>query len=413
MRKYLRFPVLLLGTICLITLTHAQNDRYAFAVTDLNQNGSGWNALRRLDLKSGEYSDILLNGTSSSHEVYDAATKKVYQPAPGARTSNYMKAPFGTGVAAMAFDKRNNRLYYTPMFIDQLRYIDLRTMKVYYVTDQAFTNLGNMHNSEGKIITRMVIAPDGNGYAVSNDGNTFIRFTTGKKLKISQLGPLVDDPSNDGVSIHNRCGSWGGDMIADDEGNLYIFSAYNNVYKIDIETKVASRLKRITGLPEGFSINGAVVNDNNKILASSAAYGKAWYVIDPKTWTATPYQSPNGIYRSSDLANSNYLTTKPAFPEFATRVNPGELIQSRIMLYPNPVSSDHFTLQFGKIPAGNYTIELTDVMGRITMRRIVNVSYEDQSETVPLKQISAKGVYLVKVVDQDSKSLFTQKLVVQ
>ena len=38
-----------------------------------------------------------------------------------------------------------------------------------------------MHNDEAKIVTRMVIAPDGNGYAITNDANTFIRFSTGKK----------------------------------------------------------------------------------------------------------------------------------------------------------------------------------------------------------------------------------------
>jgi hypothetical protein len=34
----------------------------------------------------------------------------------------------------------------------------------------------------------MTINPDGTGYAVSNDANTFIRFTTNKKLQITQLG---------------------------------------------------------------------------------------------------------------------------------------------------------------------------------------------------------------------------------
>ena len=178
----------------------------------------------------------------------------------------------------MAYDKKNNRLYFTPMFIDQLRYVDLKTMKVFYVTDQAFTKFGSMHNDEGKVITRMVINPDGTGYAVSNDANTFIRFTTGKKLQITQLGSLVDDPSNGGVSIHNRCSSWGGDMIADDEGNLYILSSRNSVYKIDVETKAAKLLGYIKGLPQDFTTNGAVVTTEGKVLVSSAS---KWQCIFP------------------------------------------------------------------------------------------------------------------------------------
>jgi len=413
MRKNLRLILLFPGIFSLITLIHAQNDRFAFAITDLEQTGAGWNALRRLDLQNGEYSKVLLNGINPSQVVFDATTRKAHVSVPDALYGNSMKPAFATGVAAMAYDKINKRLYFTPMFIDQLRYIDLKTMKLYYVTDQPFTGLGNMHNDEGKVVTRMVITPDGNGYAITNDAKSFIHFTTGKKLKITRLGSLVDDPENGG-SIHNRCSSWGGDMVADDIGNLYIFTARNTVYKVDVLTKVATMLKYITGLPAGFTINGAVVNDNNQVLVSSAAYDKAWYVVDPKTWIATQYKSANGIYRSSDLANSNYLTTGIRNPknEIAIARKIGNLPE-KIMIYPNPVTNDQFTIQFGKIPAGNYNIELTDVMGRIVMRQVVDVSYEEQAETVSLKKASAKGVYLVKVIDKDSKSIFTQKLVVQ
>src|SRR5436189_2828650 len=107
-----------------------------------------------------------------------------------------MQAPFSTGVAAMAYDKKNNRLYFTPMFIDQLRYVDLKTMKVFYVTDLAFTGMPQKSSDQGNVVTRMVIASDGNGYAMTNDGAHLIRFTTGKKLAIADLGALVDDPSN-------------------------------------------------------------------------------------------------------------------------------------------------------------------------------------------------------------------------
>ena len=185
MRKYLLSSALLLGIISLTLITSAQTDRFAFAVTDLQSTGSGWNALRKLDLKSGEFSTVLLNGADANITAYDVNTRKPWQALPDSRFGNIMNTPFSTGVAAMAYDKKNNRLYFTPMFIDQLRYVDLKSMKVFYVTDQSFTKSGSMHNDEGKIITRMTINPDGTGYAVSNDANTFIRFTTGKRLQIT------------------------------------------------------------------------------------------------------------------------------------------------------------------------------------------------------------------------------------
>ena len=416
MRKNLLFSALLLGSFSFSLITYSQNDRFAFAITDLQSTGSGWNALRKLDLKSGEFTTVLLNGSDAAIPAYDVTTRKAYKSMPDIKFGDYMAAPFNTGVAAMAYDKKNNRLYFTPMFIDQLRYVDLKTMKVFYVTDQAFTKLGSMHNDEGKVISRMVINPDGTGYAVSNDANTFIRFTTGKKLEITQLGSLVDDPSNGGVSIHNRCSSWGGDMIADDEGKLYILSSRNSVYKIDVETKAAKLLGYIKGLPQDFTTNGAVVTTEGKVLVSSAVNGNAYFLVDPKDWSATQYESKAGIFKSSDLANSNFLQTKPknaTQSEIVTRKTPLNIIAaSKIQIYPNP-ANDQFTLQFGKIPTGNYNIEMTNAIGQIVTQRAVNVQSEDQVETFSIKSSMARGVYLIKVSSSNKESVHTQKLVVQ
>src|SRR5688572_24693 len=386
MRKNLLSSALLFGTISFTLISNAQTDRFAFAITDLQANGSSWNALRKLDLKTGEFTSVLLNGIDEKIIAYDVNTRKPWQALPDSRFGNIMNTPFSTGVAAMAYDKKNNRLYFTPMFIDQLRYVDLKSMKVFYVTDQSFTKSGSMHNDEGKIITRMTINPDGTGYAVSNDANTFIRFTTGKRLQITQLGSLVDDPSNGGVSIHNKCSSWGGDMIADDEGHLYILTSRNSVYKIDVETKAAKLLGYIKGLPQDFTTNGAVVTSEGKVLVSSAVNGNAYFLVDPKDWTATQYASKAGIFRSSDLANSNFLQTKPkntTQSEIVTRKAPDNIIAaSKIQIYPNPVTNNQFILQFGRITTGSYNVEMTNVMGQVVMQRTVNVQSEDQVETI-------------------------------
>ena len=417
MRKNLLSSALLLVSLSVSSFINAQNDRFAFAITDLQSTGSSWNALRKLDLKTGEFTTVLLNGSDATLPAYDVSTRKAWKEIPDIKFGSFMQAPFSTGVAAMAYDKKNNRLYFTPMFVDQLRYVDLKTMKVFYVTDQAFTKLGSMHNDEGKVISRMVINPDGTGYAVSNDANTFIRFTTNKKLHITQLGSLVDDPSNGGVSIHNKCSSWGGDMIADDQGNLYILSARNSVYKIDVETKAAKLLGYIQGLPQDFTTNGAVVTAEGKVLVSSAVNGNAYFVVDPKDWKATQYESKAGIFRSSDLANSNYLQTRPkntTQSEIVTRKMPDNIIAaSKIQIYPNPVTNNQFTLQFGKITAGNYNIEMTNVTGQIVMQRGVNVQSEDQVEVISVKSSFARGVYLIKVSGRNNEAVLSQKLVVQ
>jgi len=304
------------------------------------------------------------------------------------------------------------------MFVDQLRYIDLKSMKVYFVTDQVFTGSGNMHNDEGKIITRMVIAPDGYGYAISNDGNTFLRFSTGKKIKVEQLGALVDDPANSGISIHNRCSSFGGDMISDDKGNLYILSARNHVFKVNVENKVATHVGSISGLPANFTVNGAAVDGDGNLLVGSAVDATGYYVLNPKNWSASLFSAANGIFRSSDLANSNFLTTASKDPKTPIATIPATILPESkfanlISVYPNPVTNGIVNLQFSKVPAGNYTMELRDVLGRSVMLKMITISNENQVQTMNLNQSDAKGVYMITVSDNANQSVFAQKLVVQ
>lgn len=402
----------LLALFALPCSIFSQNsDRFAFAVTDQKKEGIGWNVLRKLDLQTGEYTQPILLGFSADQVAYDATSRKQVTNQTHPSFGN-VQAAFATGVAAMAYDMKNNRLYYTPMFVDQLRYIDLRTMKLYYVTDQSFTGRGS-HSDEGRIITRMVIAPDGYGYALSNDGETFVRFSTGKKIQIEQLGNVIDAPNN-GISIKSRCTSWGGDMIADDEGALYVLSSRNVIYKIDIESRIATLQQPIKGLSPNFTINGAVVNDENKILVSSAVDPSSWFVVDPASWTATAFSPSQGVYKSSDLANSNYLSKKKknVTPQTVS-ARTADFVNEKVQVYPNPVLQNQFSVQFVNLPKGDYQVELTDILGRIVVNKLINLSFEGQVETFRLPAQNSRGVYLIKIKDQADQIISSQKLIVQ
>ncbi len=205
-------------------------------------------------------------------------------------------------------------------------------------------------------------------------------------------------------------------MIADNDGNLYVFSARNYVFKVNIETRVATYLGTIKGLPANFTTNGAAVTTDNKIMLGSAVDANNYYLVNPNDWNATAYPLTGG-WRSSDLANSNLLnTSKPTKPaiETVSRVTPVEDLQTNLVqVYPNPVVNNQFVIQFNRLEVGEYTIQVTDVMGRQILQRIVNVGSEDQVETVRLNPASAKGFYLVNVLDKNSKAVFSKKLIVQ
>lgn len=418
MRKNLPFLSFITGSMLLATVSRAQvADKFAYAVTDMQQ-GYNWNYLRKLDLQTGTFTNILLNGSDLNQVAFHAATKEKITSFTNSKGMGFNTQPaFSTGVAAMALDKKNNRLYYTPMFIDQLRYIDLKTMKVFYNDGQEFSGKPQKSPDQGNIITRMVIASDGNGYAVTNDGTQLLRFTTGKKLQTEDLGSLVDDQSNNEVSIHNACSSYGGDVIADDDGNLYIFTARNLVFKVSINTKVATFLGSIKNIPATFTTNGAAVAGDNKIIISSAMTASSYFIVDLKTLAATPYAINGTVWQSSDLANGNlYLsgnkTTGSAIELMKGTATP-VISDSRVILFPNPVTNNQFTLQFNALEAGSYTIYVTDVTGRQMIQQAVNISSESQIQSIDLGKAASKGIYMVKIADKESKSVFSTKLVVQ
>lgn len=412
MRKSLHRSALL-ATIFLTTLASAQQaDRFAYAMTDVqNQNGY-WVYLRILNMETGTFSGSLLNGMADKQIAFDAFTKKPIAD-PGLNKMGFSEQPaFSSGVAALAYDSRHSRIYYTPMFIDQLRYYDLKSQQVYYLT-VPFTGKPVKSSDQGNIVTRMTFASDGNGYALTNDGNQMIRFTTGKKPQITDLGSLVDDPSNKGVSIHNSCSSFGGDMIADDDGNLYVFSARNHVFKVNIETRVATYFGVVSGLPNGFTINGAVVNENNQVIVGSAMESPSLFMLDTKTWVASPMKINGTVSHTSDLANGNVLISGNKPKATSVDLISGNSGDGRINIFPNPVINNQFTIQFNELEQGNYTVQVTDVTGRQLMQQVVNIAGDNQSQMIRLGSAVAKGVYLVKVSDQASKSVFTTKIVVQ
>jgi hypothetical protein len=261
--------------------------------------------------------------------------------------------------------------------------------------------------SEPSQVTRMVIASDGNGYAMSNDGMHLVTFTTQKNPVISDLCADNDAPENGEVSIHDANTSWGGDMLADASGNLYVISALNHVFKINIQTRTATFITKIKELPEGFTTNGAVVDEKGNIILSSANFLTAYYKVDPNGWQATPITSNTQLYNTSDLANERLLLqTELSKPE--------EIItKEKISLYPNPVKNNSFRITFENKESGEYNVQLIDVAGRMVSDRSLTVYNGSQTSEVRLAASLTKGMYMVKVLNNESKEVYLKKIVVQ
>lgn len=338
--------------------------------------------------------------------------------------------PFATNSAAMAYDKKHDRLYYTPMSINQLRYIDLKSGKIYFFEGEDF-GVVKSGGDVGNQITRMVIASDGNGYALTNNANHLIRFTTGKKPQITDLGALTDDGANSKISVHSS-GLYGGDMVADASGNLYLVTSNRHVFKINIETKVAGYVGAIKGLPRGFSTNGAMVEEGSKVIVASSESTAGYFRFDLKTLEAEKISPEGEVFNASDLANGvlafdkkkkdrEEIKEEPVKPENNPEITAKNSINDQLVqipkgtisVYPNPVINGYVMLAFSEQPAGKYQVQLLDISGKLLGTREVNISSESQIEEFRFPELNVKGNYLVRITSEVNRVNKTHKIVVQ
>ncbi|MBC7904148.1 MAG: T9SS type A sorting domain-containing protein [Gemmatimonadaceae bacterium] len=382
----------------------AQETNKVFAITASNTNNADpksqkWINISEVDLATGKTVKSPLQAGETSLSLY---TNGKSSQSPGVNM-----------FAAAAYDRKTNQLFLSPMQSADLRWVDLddnnTTQRVHrlplgFVSDKDLVNSANH-------ITRMVIGSNGYGYALNNDATHLIRFSTGRKPEITDLGSLIDDPKNGAVSVHNSCSGWGGDMVADAKGNLYLVTAYQTMFKIDINTKITSYIGTIKGLPVNYTTNGAAVDQNGTLIVSSANSPEGYFSVDMQTWQSKNIPGTQGLQSTSDLASGNLAFEKTT--ETSRVFNNDPLTRSRVSLYPNPVTDGTFRLSFDKKEIGRYQVQLLDLSGRLSFQKNLNIVSEKQVTEIQLPGKMAKGFYIVKVLDSGQKILFTDKIVVE
>ncbi len=412
----MNYKILLSTTFIAMGFGAVAQNAPTFAIT-----GDGdyrWMNIRQVNVESGKLvKDVYKNGTTSFVMLDATSKQKVITQLDANLRFVSSQQPTSTMVAAAAYDKRHGKLFFTPMRIGELRWLDVSAgadAAKFYTEQTKLLTSANLAE-EANHITRMDIAADGNGYAITNDGNHLIRFTTGKKIVITDLGALIDAETNQSISIHNRCTSWGGDMVADAYGKLYIISANHHVFKVDINSRVATHIGSINGLPAVYTTNGAAVDENENIVVSSANSFEGFYKFSIKDLAAVKIEGSDK-YNASDLANSNLLYQKEVDAKRnlgVTELLPAAPENTDARVYPNPVTNNEFRVLLDNLDAGRYTIVLNDLSGRVILNKVVNVYSKMQAEKVQITNTVGKGVYFVKLLNAAKETVFTDRIVVQ
>ncbi|HNP22929.1 MAG TPA: T9SS type A sorting domain-containing protein [Panacibacter sp.] len=424
----------LIATICFAAgqNTNAQKN-HAYAITGETKGNAMWMAVKEIDLGSGaeirsiyspkdkpaiidaargirlQQSDAAMTVTNQVTTVGRNGIASTMITYADGKKSDVVTAPTESLVAATAFDAKTNRLYYTPMHSNELRYFDLSkgTNMVYYVRNTALKNFQEV--GENDVITRMCFGSDGYGYALTNDGNHLIRFSSGDKITVTDLGSVRDGDDNENISIRNMCTSWGGDLVADAFGKLYVISMKKNVFEIDPQTMVADYKGAIANLPEDFMVNGAAVDEKGSVIVSSATKTDHYYTVDLKTLQATALKGQSGdVYNASDLASGHFIDEAAA----QVKDNPVATVKgnSVISIFPNPVVNRTMNVAFDGIK-GKQNLQLVDAKGNIVYNKVVDVANKSVS-TIALPSGITSGIYILKVSDANGRQQYSGKVVV-
>lgn len=399
--------LLLLCSMLTVSFVMAQRSSMIYVLTS-PKGQANWVNIELMNAQKGE----------TVNRVYTAPAEIVnaedYQGAASKRAAiDGYKFPTATTVAAAAFVANSKQLFFVPLRVGELRWADVSNpaAPVFISISSPLLSKLNMDDAANHI-TRMTVGADKHIYALTNDGNHLFRITTGAQPQITDLGNLVDAENNGALTVHSQCSGWGGDMVAGTDGDLYLFSQRFNVYRIDVSTRVATHLGTIKGLPENYTINGVAADQDGNILVGCSYGNQSMYYVDIEKLTATVAFKGLMLQNASDLASGN-LAKRPARNNGEYLNGSFTVAHQKISMYPNPVTDHRFQLSFEEVSTGVHTIQVLELSGKVLFNRVVNISGPGQFETVELSPTLARGLYMVKVVNSESKTVYTNKVMVQ
>jgi hypothetical protein len=202
-------------------------------------------------------------------------------------------------------------------------------------------------------------------------------------------------------------------MVADTRGNLYVISANHYVFKVNIETRLASFVTRLNDIPATYSVNGAAVDEEGNLILGSANSTDGFYKVNPVNWKVDKLQNAGEKLNVSDLASSYFLFDNRNTKTTQTFNDIREVYNEKIAAYPNPVTEAVIKVSFDQLPKGKYAMDLVDLTGRLLTSKNITVTAASQLETIMLDSKAAKGLYLLRVTNNDQKIVFVKKMFVQ
>jgi hypothetical protein len=301
-------------------------------------------------------------------------------------------------MATLAYDASNNNLVYMPMFSSNIYVLNAKSREITLIENNVARVTACDINSH---FTRMATGYDGSIYAINNVGTQFIKISkSGNQYSVTDLGIITDDSANGKSSFTIMETGFGGDMIADAEGNFYVFSASGNVFKVLTKELKARFVGKIAGIPDNYSVNGSAVNSKGNVVIASAK-GGSLYEVDLNTLQAKQLPGEQNLH-IYDLA-SKYFANDKAISANAF---------ANIDLYPTRVNEKLINITINdKSVKGAVKLNVFDLSGKNVFVQSLSVKDGFLRQQVDLGNL-VSGAYLVNISDESGKVLLNKKIVV-
>lgn len=384
-KSILTFAALFTGTFAL-----AQNDIYA--LTGKSPQQIHFNDLRSLSVASDNAGNVLLSAEADV-SVFSQNIKSVVKESR--QTQHHVQTP---AMAALAYS--GGELIFSPMYSSNVYVMNEKSGKITLVENTAVKTSACDLTSH---ITRMTAGIDGHIYALNNAGTQLVRISKENGMySVTDLGLVKDASTRPEESLRTVQTGFGGDMIADAQGNLYVLSASGNVFKISVKSLSSEYIGKIAGLPQGYSLNGAAVSaDGNVIVGSAKSEGFYRINIDDLTATAGKNEVKYPVY---DLASAHFLKQSGKSVPEATLAG--------IEVYPTRITAGELNVRITDSSVTTAVIGLYDSFGTRVMSKTVKNAPRANSHLLNVGKLK-QGLYIVTVGGEKGEQLHSVKILIE
>jgi hypothetical protein len=368
MKKSLLFTSILMAGV-------AVNAQDIYATTGLTKGKIEFNDFRTLDV----------NNLNAAHILVSKADKLTIE---NSETNATKACSCGKYIAAMTISDKGE-LVYMPMNNNRVAFIDASS-KQGTIVDVLNSNIDN--NNQGSYYARMTTGSDGFMYALNNIGSELLKISSNGTIQnLGGIAEMSEFAKASGVETS----VYGGDMIADAFGNLYAISAAGNVFKINPSKMTSDFLGKIKGLPEKYTVNGAAVMADGKVLiATTADFGL--YTLDFSTLEASfraDYSVP--VY---DLASKHLLR----------QAELNEMTNSKYSLYPTIVKNSELNIVAKTNDANQLNVVVYNLNNKQVYSNTMNLKNVGEYK-VSLNGALQPGIYILKATNQAGVEVINTK----